>query len=164
MSRPAAMKHLPARDFHAHLAPLLCGRAGGAFTTVALIREPLSWVQSWYRFRLRDDRDDPQHLMSGKSFETFVQDYLADSPAPHADLGRQSDFLCDDRGGLMVDHLFRYEDMDRFVHFLEDRLDCIVTLPRVNVPPAVDVALSPASEARLRQHLAADAALYAAAG
>lgn len=158
--RPEAMKHLSARSYHDSLAPLLAARAGGPFTTVALMREPVSWVQSWYRFRLRDDHEDPAHPMSGKTFEAFVADYLDAAPAPHAQLGRQTDFLTDGQGRLMVDRLFRYEDIDQFVHFLEDRLDCIVTLPRVNVPPAVDVGLSPAALGRLQERLADDFALY----
>lgn len=161
MQRPEAMKHVSAVDYHRHLAPLLKLRSGEDFTTVALMREPVSWVQSWYRFRLRDDRDDPDHPMVGKSFEAFVADYLSDDPPPHARLGSQSDGLTDGSGRLLVDRLFRYEDMDQFVHFLEERLDCIVTLPRVNVPPSVDVRLSEAARERLRARLQADGDLYA---
>lgn len=160
MQRPEAMKHLSAADYHAHLAPLLRLRGGDDFTTVALMREPVSWMQSWYRFRLRDDRDDPDHPMIGRSFEAFVADYLADAPPPHAQLGSQSDFLTDGSGQLLVDRLFRYEDIDDFVHFLEDRLDCIITLPRVNVPPAVNVGLSDPARDRLRARLQDDLRLY----
>ena len=49
-----------------------------------------------------------------------------------------------------MDRIFRYEDIAIFTEFLEDRLDCAISLPRVNVPPSVDVALSPQTEAELR--------------
>jgi hypothetical protein len=50
-----------------------------------------------------------------------------------AHVGTQSEFLTDD--SARVDRIFRYEDMENFTHFLEDRLDCAISLPRVNVPP-----------------------------
>ncbi|MEZ5684798.1 MAG: hypothetical protein R3D78_02410, partial [Paracoccaceae bacterium] len=65
------------------------------------------------------------------------------------------------QGVPLVDRIFRYEDMEQFVHFLEDMLDCAITLPRVNVPPAVDTHLSPDTEAQLRAAMAKDLALYA---
>lgn len=160
IQRPPEMKHLSAADYTQSVAPLLKSRAGEEFTTVALMREPISWLQSWYRFRLRDDHDDPDHPMNGESFEEFVTDYLSDTPPTHARVGRQSDYVTDGAGQILVDQLFRYEDMDDFVHFLEERLDCEVTLPRINVPPAVDVGLSEGAYQALSDKLAADFELY----
>lgn len=44
---------------------------------------------------------------------------------------------------------------------LEDRLDCVLSLPRVNVPPAVDVSLNPDQERTLRDIMERDLRLYA---
>ncbi len=160
MQRPAALKHVSAAQYRTHLAPLLAGSAGAPFTTVALMREPLGWLRSWFRFRQRDDIEDPQHPMRGRSFEEFANDYMKNPRPPHADIGSQAAYLCGADNAPMVDRIFRYENIDAFVHFLEDRLDCAITLPRVNVPPAVDVKLSAATEARLHVHMATDFALY----
>jgi len=160
MPRPAPLKHMSAQDFHATLGPWLAAQTGRPFTTVALMREPIGWLRSWYRFRSRDDYDDPDHPMAGKSFEAFAQDYMAPTRPPHADIGAQSAHLCDAEGRSLVERVFRYEDIDAFVRFLEDRLNCAITLPRVNVPPAVDVALRPETEAALKQAMARDFTLY----
>lgn len=160
IQRPAAMKHLSAAEYRSSFGPLLDSRAGSPFSTVALMREPVSWLQSWYRFVQRDDHDDPDHPLAALSFETFVRDYLSDNPPAHARVGRQSDFLTDGAGQVLVDRLFRYKDMDAFVHYLEELLDCEVTLPRVNVPPAADVRLSEEAQALLRARMATDFALY----
>jgi hypothetical protein len=162
VQRPAPLKHLTASSYHTHMAPLLAQSGGTSFTTVALMREPLGWLRSWYRFRQRDDLDDPAHAVKGVSFEQFARDYMADTPPAYADIGSQSAYLADAQGAGQVDQIFRYEEIDHFVHFLEDRLDCAITLPRVNVPPKADVALSSATEAALRDHMARDFALYAA--
>lgn len=160
MQRPAPMKHMSASDYHQVLAPWLAARAGAPFTTVALMREPIGWLRSWYRFRTRDDMEDPDHPMAGKSFDAFAQDYMAPTPSPQADIGSQSAHLCSPEGKPLVDRIFRYEEIDAFMDFLEDRLDCAITLARVNVPPAADVALQPQTEAALKQAMAADFRLY----
>lgn len=161
VQRPSVLKHIDVAGFERHIRPWLATAAGGAdFTTVALMREPVDWLRSWYRFRLRDDVDDPEHAMQGLSFEDFARAWLdPDAPAV-AHVGSQSAFLTGP-AGERVDRIFRYEDIETFTHFLEDRLDCAISLPRVNVPPAVDVALGPATEAELRRALAADVDLYA---
>lgn len=160
IQRPERLKHMNAQDFRAHLLPYLEAQTGARFETVALMREPIGWLRSWYRFRLRDDFDQPDHPMAGRSFEAFARDYMAIPRPPHAEIGSQSAILADEQGHPLVDRIFRYEEIDRFVHFLEDRLDCMITLPRVNVPPAVDVQLSAETEAQLHSAMARDFALY----
>lgn len=161
MQRPATLKHLTARQYRAHLSPLLNETARARFTTVALMREPIGWLRSWYRFAQRDELDDPVHALHGCSFDAFAQAYASGDAPGFPRIDSQSDFLCDAQGHPLVDRVFRYEDMDTFVQFLEDRLDCAITLPRVNVPPAADVNLSAATEARLRSAMGEDFALYA---
>ena len=159
VERPAALKHTSAATFERHIRPWIEAASPGApFTTVALMREPIDWLRSWYRFRQQDDLDDPDHPMAPTDFATFAADCIAENPPPPARIGRQSAFLTG--GGARVQRIFRYEEMDRFTQFLEQCLDCAVSLPRVNVPPRRDTSLTPEFEARLRAALAEDIALY----
>lgn len=158
VQRPAALKHADLRTYRRHIEPWLHSATGDRFTTVALMREPIGWLRSWYRFRLRDDDEDPDHAMTGVSFAEFAAAYARADGLAAAHVGTQSDFLtdADDR----VDRIFRYEDMETFTHFLEDQLDCALSLPRVNVPPAVDVSLSGDQEALLHKVMEGDLRLY----
>lgn len=161
VQRPAALKHADLRTYRQYIAPWLHSATGDRFTTIALMREPLGWLQSWYRFRLRDDSEAADHVMTGISFADFARAY-GDPSLAGADLagiGSQAAFLTD--GDDRVDRIFRYEDMESFTQFLEDRLDCAISLPRVNVPPAVDVSLDPEAQAVLTRAMARDHALYA---
>lgn len=158
VQRPAELKHTDFRTFRQFIAPWLQSATGDAFTTVALMREPLSWLQSWYRFRQRDDQDDPAHPMTGVSFAEFARLYASGTAGSLADVGSQSGFLTD--GASRVDRIFRYEDMEAFTDFLEDRLDCALRLPHVNVPPAADVTLNADQHSDLMQALEADLAIY----
>lgn len=153
MKRPHALKHMTARNYHQFMAPYLRTVTGEDFTTIALMREPQSWLASWYRFHLRDAETD-----TPPPFETFIQNYTDDTNAAH--IGTQSAILCDIAGNKSVDRIFRYEDMEKFVTFLEDRLNCAITLPRINVPPETDTALAAKNVDMLRTKLAVDYALY----
>jgi hypothetical protein len=75
VQRPAALKHADLATYQRHIAPWLHSATGDHFTTVALMREPLDWLRSWYRFRLRDDDEDPDHAMTGISFADFAAHY-----------------------------------------------------------------------------------------
>lgn len=156
--RPAAAKHTDAARYLRHIGPYLRASAGEAFTTVALMREPLDWLASWYRFRHGEDGPDADGAAQGLGFDRFVRDHMAD-PAPlHADVGSQAAFLTAPEGA--VDRIFAYEDIDRFVAFLEDRLDCGITLPRLNVSPEARLDIDDATVAGLRRHAAADYAMW----
>lgn len=156
--RPGALKHTSIATFRRHVGPWLTAETGEEFTTVALMREPVDWLRSWYRFRLRDDQDDPAHPMEGVSFATFARRYAAAGGPEALGIGSQAGFLTD--GLRSVDQIFPYERMGDFLEFLEDRLDCVLELPRINVPPSVDVDLPPEDEAALRDAMRADLTLY----
>lgn len=157
VQHPPEMKHVDAARFRRHILPWLGEIAAEEFTTVALMREPVEWLRSWYRFHLRDDEARPD-----ERFEDFVNRYLASPGSVTKGIGSQSAFL----GGAkpLIDRVFRYEDIDAFTEFLDDRLGCEVVLPRINVPPAADVTLSPHTESALRDTLRDDISLYARLG
>lgn len=158
VQRPAELKHVDIAGFRTHVQPWLEATAGGPFTTVALMREPVDWLRSWYRFKQRDDHEDPDHRMEGVSFAQFARAYAAPGGPDRLSMQGQARFLTG--GGRPVDRIFRYEEIHRFVEFLEDQLDCAISLPRVNVPPSVDVELSAAEEQALRAAMDEDLALY----
>ena len=160
LQRPGALKHTDIGAYRRFVGPWLAAQTGQDFTTVALMREPVDWLRSWYRFKLRDDDDDPQHAMTGVSFADFAARYARTGGPGDLGIGSQSEFLTD--GAAQVDRIFRYEEIEGFVDFLEGRLDCAIELPRINVPPSVDVSLPAAAETALRGAMAADLALYRA--
>jgi hypothetical protein len=159
VQRPPVLKHTTVQRFHRFVGPYLRAASGEDFTTVALMREPLDWLGSWYRFRQRDDMAEGAPNTRSMSFDDFAHAYC-ETPRPAiADVGSQARFLTPE-GKLPVDRIFRYERIDRFVEFLEDRLGCEIHLPRVNVSPLADLALRPQTEKRLRKVMERDLALY----
>lgn len=163
IQRPPVLKHTNVRRYRQSFAPFIEQAAGEGFTVVAMMREPIDWLGSWYRDRQRDGHPTPETSTRGIGFDEFVEAYLATNQPPYANVGRQSAFLAPE-GGRGADRVFSYERIDGFVDFLEDRLDCEIILPRLNVSPPGSVALGGETEARLRSALADDFALHAALG
>jgi hypothetical protein len=157
--RPPVLKHTPVQRFHRFIGPYLEVTSGAPFTVVALMREPRDWLGSWYRYRQRDDVAEPSKTTRDVSFDQFVTAWCSDPQPDYAAVGSQAKFL-QAKGEKGVDHLFRYEEIDTFVHFLEDRLNCEIILPRLNVSPDAAMDLSAETEALLRRTAARDFALY----
>lgn len=162
VARPPELKHTPAYRFERFLRPYLQNSAGGAqFTVTALMREPIDWLGSWYRFRQRSDLDGSDRSTRDLSFSEFVEGYMQTPRPAFADVGSQAKFLSGADGRLPgVDLIFRYEEIERFVAFLEDRLGMPIDLPRINVSPRGTLELPESVDARLRDALAAEYALY----
>ena len=158
IQRPPLLKHTTVHRYRRFIGPYLEAASKDAFTLVALMREPKDWLGSWYRFRQREETDAGKSTR-GISFDDFVQAWCQDQRPDFADVGSQGKFLRP-RQGVGVDRLFRYEDIGTFVHFLEDRLDCEIILPRLNVSPTGETQLSAGTEALLRDFAVEDYALY----
>ncbi len=159
IQRPPALKHTNVARFHRFMGPYLEATAGQAFTVVALMREPRDWLGSWYRYRQREDIPDEGKSTAAISFDTFVTDWCRDPQPPHASVGSQARFLCPP-SGKQADRVFRYEAIEDFIEFLEDRLDFQIILPRLNVSPNAPMDLSAGTQALLAEKAAEDFALY----
>ncbi len=157
---PPEKKHVTARRYRSQLAPFFENRGGHALETMAVIREPVDWLMSWHRYRARPEIAGSATSTAEVTFDAFVEGWLTDPEPEFARVGRQSRFVSDGAGQVITDHLFRYEALESAVAFLEARLGRTLKLPRRNVSPARQVALSPVLETRLRREAAADFALW----
>jgi hypothetical protein len=159
IQRPPLLKHTTVHRYRRFIGPFLEAASKDTFTLVALMREPVDWLGSWYRFRQREETEAAKSTRD-MSFDDFVRAWCQDPRPDFADVGSQAKFLRP-RQGVGVDRLFRYEEIGTFVHFLEERLGCEVILPRLNVSPPGALGLSAKTEAMLRDFAAEDFALYA---
>ncbi|MFH5774592.1 gamma-glutamyl kinase [Paracoccus sp. NGMCC 1.201697] len=153
-SRPE-IKHINHRQYLKQIRPLLAPLGHPSFDRVAVIREPLDWLRSWYRYRARDALIGHPNSTAQISFEQFLRDYLSEGERPaHARLGRQSDFLLDATGRISIQHLYRYEALPELVRFLSQRIGVPISLGRSNVSPEAATDLDPKAEVWARAALA----------
>ncbi|MGR3490485.1 MAG: gamma-glutamyl kinase [Shimia sp.] len=100
---PTGVRHMSVRQFERRIAPHLPG--AHRYTRVAVIRDPLSRLRSWYRYRARPGVA-AKHATRHVTFAEFIAAHLSDAPPPWARIGNQITFLTGPDGTLGVDRLF----------------------------------------------------------
>ncbi|WP_166415681.1 gamma-glutamyl kinase [Cochlodiniinecator piscidefendens] len=160
MRNPPGIKHMNPRFFKNRLLPNLERGDTKDIETLAVMRNPLEWLGSWYRYRQRSHLNGKPNSTANVTFDQFVLDYLSETQPSHARVGRQYRFLTANDGTVSVDHLFDYAHLDHLTRFLEDRLEFRFSLARKNVSPTKKHALSAEIEAKLRTQCSEDFALY----
>ncbi|MCR8549665.1 gamma-glutamyl kinase [Salipiger sp. P9] len=153
---PPELKHAPVYRYNRFFRPMFEKMGVEHMELMAVIREPVSWLGSWYRYRQRPFLDGRPTSTKGLSFDDFVDAYARGDRPPYANVGSQAKFVEPRPNGTNVTQLFRYENQAGILDFLEDRLGVTLDLPRENVSPRADLALSPGTEAKLRRKCAAD--------
>lgn len=159
---PPELKHAPLYRYNRFFRPMFekaCRTDD--METLAVMREPISWLGSWYRYRRRPFMQGRPNATFDVSFDDFVEGYMQGNPPGFANVGSQAKFLEPRPNGTAVTHLFRYEDQAGLIAFLEQRLDTTITLPRANVSPEMTLTLSPQVERKLRRKKAEEFDLYA---
>ena len=153
---PPILKHSPVYRYNRFLKPYFVQAGGQTPEIFAVVRNPVDWLSSWYRYRHRDDLVGHENSSRDVSFDDFVSEYCKGKPAPYANVGSQAKFLLNGEGILGVEHLFRYEAQDKLITFLEARLEMTINLKRVNVSPDLPLTLSPKVEEKLRKKCSAE--------
>lgn len=161
ITRHPAAKHTPVRKYQRQLRRYFESYTNGPLETVSMFREPISWLNSWWRYRGRPALANPARSTHGMSFDAFAAAYMAGDGGP-TDVGSQARFVTGIDDAVGVDRLFRYENVNDMVAYLETRLDRPIVLDRRNVSPCSrpDDGLSPETDARLRVHLSKEFEIY----
>lgn len=153
---PPELKHAPVYRYNRFFRPMFEKMGAEHMDILAVIREPVSWLGSWYRYRQRGFLEGKPTSTRGMSFDEFCQAYTQGDRPPFADVGSQSKFIEPRPNGVSVTHLFKYENQTGLLDFLEDRLALKIDLPRENVSPRRELGLTPETEAKLRRKCAED--------
>jgi hypothetical protein len=115
-----------------------------------MFREPIAWLESWWRYRARDDS---RQSTADMSFEQFAQHYLAgdgDAPVPK---GRPARFI-HAQGAVAVDRVFSVDRSDVWATWFSERVGAPLEFERRNTSAAERGDLSPALREALSAHFA----------
>lgn len=161
VNNPPELKHAPVFRYNRFFRPMFekaCGVED--LDIMAVMREPVDWLSSWYRYRRRDFMRGKPNATHDISFDEFVLEYCKEDRRGFANVGSQAKFLEPRPNGTEVTHLFRYEDQGAIKAFLEERLNVSLDLPQSNVSPKMDLHLSPDVLKTLREQRAEEFDLY----
>ena len=160
ISEPPMLKHAPVYRYNRFIRPMFLKVCAAELDVMAVMREPISWLGSWWRYRQRPFMMGKPNATHDISFDDFVLAYMKGKKPGFADVGSQARFLEAQPNGCRVTHLFRYEDQARLQAFLTERTGVTFETTRHNVSPEMKVALSPDVETRFRRKFAEEFELY----
>lgn len=153
VSDPPELKHAPVYRYNRFFRPMFEKPCKAHLETFAMMREPISWLGSWYKYRQRPFLNGHPNSTANMSFDEFIIAYMKGDKPPFANVGSQVRFLEPRPNGTRVDHLFRYEDVSGWTTFLENRLGIPLNLDRLNVSADTALTLSPDVEERFRRKM-----------
>lgn len=168
---PPHMKHMTYGKFMRVLAPWISG--GGEFarpkyTMVCVMREPIEWFGSWYRYNSRDALASPQNRSHSRytgniSFNDYLEALLLpkDEMPDYAKLGGPCSIAMDNQGRIGVDHLFPYTAMDNLVDFVSSKLGKTIRLSEANISVKRGLEADPATMEKVRQKFKFEFDVYA---
>lgn len=152
VASPPGQKHLPARGFvHTRAHDLAAqGHPRESYELVTMFREPIAWLESWWRYRAREDS---RQSTADLTFEQFARLYLAgddDAPVPQ---GRPAKFI-HAQGAVAVDRVFSVDRPDVWSAWFSERLGVPLEFERRNASTAGRGELLDDTRAALVAHFA----------
>lgn len=160
IANPPELKHTPLYRYNQFFKPMFSEVSSDEMETMAVVREPIDWLGSWYRYRRRQYMKGRPNSTHEVSFDDFVLAYMKAPRPGFANVGSQERFLRPPTGSAPVTHLFKYDSLPLAIQYLEGRLSVKLTLERENLSPEMALYLSPEIERKFRQHHARDFEIY----
>jgi len=161
------LKHINAEVFTKSILPVHQKLVPSAhIESICLMRDPLSWIESWYRYRSRDALKNPsnpnhKNYTGNISYDEFIMEYISGGKRKsYADLLCQFDFLSIGNNQLGVDNIIPMNRIDLFEDFISDKLGSKFTVPHINSSPKKDLYLDSDLKERLQKYFSKDIILY----
>jgi hypothetical protein len=152
-------KHLNYVAFERFIQPWLeqLGYPRDAYEVVCVVREPIDWLHSWWRFRGREELARPKHRRHPQytgeiSFDDFATAYVRGDPG-YSRVGRQARFVRGQQSEIGVNRLFRFEELETALDYFRSKVGMRLSLERRNVSPDRPKVLAPDVESELREFL-----------
>lgn len=129
-------KHQNVLNFHRHTVPKIrrLGFERDQYEVVLLFRDPVGWLESWWRYRQRPDvRDNHTERYTGdRSFTEFVRLFLTDKDATGI-TGRPARFVAGDANrGARVERIFAVDRPEVWTGWFAERVGSPLDVPRRN--------------------------------
>ncbi|MBL4807101.1 MAG: gamma-glutamyl kinase [Rhodobacteraceae bacterium] len=153
-------KHLNLAMYNLRLRPFLKANNFESLETVALFREPVAWLQSWYQYRADPKIKLKRNSSAGVSFNEFVEAYLMDDGPDFAKVGQQSRFVASKTETCGVDILFKFENLSGFADFMSEKFLTEFAFGHANASNKKAAYLSPELERALKDKFSIDYDIY----
>lgn len=117
------MKHVNYRTFVKLLD--LYGMPHKEFETCCILRHPFATAISWYNFRNRETaklKKGPERFLGGTSLEQYLESLIHKKTELKKNYTICRSFVLDENGDVGVTRIFKYENFDSAVAYLQEKL------------------------------------------
>ncbi|MEM9567308.1 MAG: hypothetical protein AAF974_03290 [Cyanobacteria bacterium P01_E01_bin.34] len=134
---PPPLKHTKYRDYVRFIQPYLEDRVNAEpLETTCIVREPVDWLYSWYRFRARYKALGEQQSTAEIVFPQFVEGYMSPHPPKYASgIVGQFNFVRNEAGDIGVDTIFAFDKIDDYVAYMSSKIGAAIELKTLNTSP-----------------------------
>ena len=153
-------KHSNVRQYEYREYDTQYGRSKQPVERMAILREPLERLHSWFRFRRGLDENNPNSTRN-ISFEKFIElTMLPEPPRCAKNVGDQWEFCIRKNSELGITHIFDVANLQPLDDFLQRRLGRGFPRQRLNTSKPGEMVLTKKVEKKLRSLRAQEFALY----
>ncbi|MEJ8567760.1 sulfotransferase family 2 domain-containing protein [Elongatibacter sediminis] len=130
------------------------------FFKFGVMRDPVSWILSWFRYRKR--RNNPNALPGKMTFDAFWERKDWNFIRTDGTKRLQRDFFVSSDGKLLADYIIPYHELEPHYRKVCKALGVSARLPRVNVsqPGVTEAQLSGDTLSQLREFYTEDYELF----
>lgn len=161
---PPELKHMSYRKFMKFIAPWIESQTGLArrdYDVVSVMREPVDWLGSWYRYRTREGLNNrgskrAANYTGNVSFSQFVLGVCKPKREQpnYARINSPCSVALNGENSIGVDRIYPYEDLSGFYEMIEERSGKSVDTKQMNASPEMKLELSDEARAKIREKLA----------
>lgn len=162
------VKHTHVIDYERFIEPLLrlkCGPVVDAYERIAVVREPIDMLQSYFKYLRRPGVESPGHVDHARNtLGVEFADFLTEVCTANGNVfkvSRPSGFVMDAEGGIGIDALFSFARLNDLSTHLSARSGTEIDIPFKNISPESQLPdLDDAVIGLMRETFASDFALY----
>jgi hypothetical protein len=155
-------KHLPIDKFNKYIKPLLETMGFYDFETYCIVRNPIDYVFSWYRYRQRDELKKSESIKytGDITFDQFVKESCSEYPPLTRPREYQHIFVGFKNGKFKVDNVYTLDNIKLFSKSIYDRYNIDINIPNKNVSPKRNFSLSDESWVLFKETFKNDIQMY----
>lgn len=162
ITSPPEVKHMNVRDFEREIVPELDYGAG--LDRFIVMREPIEWLFSWYRYRTREDLKGQSRSTANINFNRFVECYLSIPQPDFAKVGKPIRMMKDKKGKIAIQNIYKYAALNSLEAEFSERLGQHIKIPaNINASPEIDFDIAPGLFFDLEQYFKDDFEVYESA-
>ena len=132
------LKHMNCQQFHTRMMPILrhAGYPRKDYELVSMFREPIEWLESWWRYRSRPAivEENPLRYTGDLTFEEFAAGYVSGDRSVTGSVGRPARFVALSEGlDIGVDRILALDRPDTWQSWIEEKMGGTVKIKNANV-------------------------------